>query len=176
MKKEINVLDSANIIMNGIKGGALLTAAANGKANTMSISWGTLGIEWNKVLFTTFVRLSRYTLEFLEKNGEFTVSIPMEGSPRKLISECGTNSGRDMDKAAKFGFNYVDGETVSVPAVKEFPLVLECKVIYKQLQDENAISAEDLEKCYPKDASGKRDIHWAITGEIMKAYVLDERR
>ena len=38
MKKEINVLDSANIIMNGIKGGALLTAAANGKANTMSIS------------------------------------------------------------------------------------------------------------------------------------------
>ena len=65
MKKEINVLDSANIIMNGIKGGALLTAAANGKANTMSISWGTLGIEWNKILFTTFVRLSRYTLEFL---------------------------------------------------------------------------------------------------------------
>ena len=65
MKKEINVLDYADKIMNGLKGGALLTAAAGGKANTMSISWGMMGIEWNKVLFTTFVRLSRYTLEFL---------------------------------------------------------------------------------------------------------------
>lgn len=173
MKKEIDVLDYASEIMKGLKGGALLTAAANGKANTMSISWGTLGIEWNKNIFTTFVRLSRYTLEFLEKNGEFTVSIPMEGSPRKLISECGTNSGRDMDKAAKFGFNYVDGETVKVPAVKEFPLVLECKVIYKQLQDEKAISPDELEKNYPKDANGKRDIHWAFMGEITKAYILE---
>ena len=67
----------------------------------------------------------------------------------------------------------VDGETVKVPAVKEFPMVLECKVVYKQLQDENAISPDDLEKNYPKDASGKRDIHWAITGEITKAYILE---
>ena len=173
MKKEINVLDYADKIMNGLKGGALLTAAAGGKANTMSISWGMMGIEWNKVLFTTFVRLSRYTLEFLEKNGEFTVSIPVESSPRKLIAECGTNSGRDMDKAKTFGFTYVDGETVKVPAVKEFPMVLECKVIYKQLQDESAISPADLEKNYPKDASGKRDIHWALTGEITNAYIIE---
>ena len=173
MKKEFNVLDYADKIMNGLKGGALLTAAADGKANTMSISWGMMGIEWNKVLFTTFVRLSRYTLEFLEKNGEFTVSIPVEGSPRKLISECGTTSGRDIDKAAKFGFTYVDGETVNVPAVKEFPMVLECKVVYKQLQDEKAISPDDLEKNYPKDASGKRDIHMAYTAEITKAYILE---
>ena len=173
MKKEINVLDNADKIMNGLKGGALLTAGANGKPNTMSISWGMMGIEWNRVIFTTFVRLSRYTLKFLEKNGEFTVSIPMEGSPRRLIAECGTTSGRDIDKAFTFGFNYVDGDTVKVPAVKEFPLVLECKVIYKQLQDEKAISPEDLENCYPKDVTGKRDIHWAITGEITKAYILE---
>ena len=173
MKKEFNVLDYADKIMNGLKGGALLTAAADGKANTMSISWGSLGTEWNKVLFTTFVRLSRYTLEFLEKNGEFTVSIPMEGSPRKLISECGTTSGRDVDKAAKFGFTYVAGESVNVPAVKEYPLILECKVVYKQLQDEKAFAPDDLEKFYPKDESGKRDIHMAYTAEITKAYILE---
>ena len=172
MKREINVLDYASEIMNAVNRGVLLTAAAGGKANTMSISWGSLGIEWNRILFTTFVRLSRYTYEFLEKNGEFTVSIPREGSPRKLIAECGSNSGRDMDKAAKFGFNYVNGETVNVPAVKEFPLVLECKVVYKQLQDEKAISPDDLEKFYPQ-ANGKRDIHMAYTAEITKAYILE---
>ena len=36
MKKEINVLDNADKIMNGLKGGALLTAAANGKPNGFS--------------------------------------------------------------------------------------------------------------------------------------------
>lgn len=172
MKKEINVLDYASEIMNAVNRGVLLTAAADGKANTMSISWGSLGIEWNRVLFTTFVRLSRYTFEFLEKNGEFTISIPREGSPRKLIADCGSNSGRDMDKARTFGFTYVDGETVNVPAVKEYPLVLECKVIYKQLQDENAISPDNLEKFYPKDESGRRNIHMAYTAEITKAYIL----
>lgn len=172
MKKEINVLDYASEIMNAVNRGVLLTAAADGKANTMSISWGSLGFEWNRVLFTTFVRLSRYTFEFLEKNGEFTISIPREGSPRKLIADCGSNSGRDMDKARTFGFTYVDGETVKVPAVKEYPLVLECKVIYKQLQDENAISPDNLEKFYPQDESGRRDIHMAYTAEITKAYIL----
>ena len=172
MKKEINVLDYASEIMNAVNRGVLLTAAADGKANTMSISWGSLGIEWNRVLFTTFVRLSRYTFEFLEKNGEFTISIPREGSPRKLIGECGSNSGRDMDKAKEFGFSYVAGETVNVPAVKEYPLVLECKVVYKQLQDEKAIAPDDLEKFYPKDESGRRDIHMAYTAEITKAYIL----
>jgi flavin reductase (DIM6/NTAB) family NADH-FMN oxidoreductase RutF len=172
LKKEINVLDYASEIMNAVKSGVLLTASADGKANTMSISWGSLGIEWNRVLFTTFVRLSRYTYEFLEKNGEFTISIPREGSPKKLIAECGSNSGRDMDKAKTFGFNYVACETVNVPAVKEYPLVLECKVVYKQLQDEKAIDANDLEKFYPK-TDGKRDIHMAYTAKIAKAYLLE---
>jgi flavin reductase (DIM6/NTAB) family NADH-FMN oxidoreductase RutF len=173
MKKEINVLDYASEILSSLNRGALLTAAADGKANTMSISWGSLGIEWNRVLFTTFVRLSRYTFEFLEKNGEFTISIPREGSPKKLIVQCGSNSGRDMDKAKEFGFSYVAGETVNVPAVKEYPLILECKVVYKQLQDEKAIAPDDLEKFYPKDESGKRDIHMAYTAEITKAYILE---
>jgi flavin reductase (DIM6/NTAB) family NADH-FMN oxidoreductase RutF len=78
-----------------------------------------------------------------------------------------------MDKAKEFGFSYVAGETVNVPAVKEYPLVLECKVVYKQLQDEKAIAPDDLEKFYPKDESGKRDIHMAYTAEITKAYILE---
>lgn len=173
MKKEINVLEYTNEIMSAVKSGVLLTASADGKANTMSISWGSVGIEWNRVLFTTFVRMSRYTFEFLEKNGEFTISIPRESSPKKLIAQCGSNSGRDIDKAKEFGFSYVDGETVSVPAVKEYPLVLECKVVYKQLQDEKAIFPDDLEKFYPKSSNGKRDIHMAYTAEITKAYILE---
>ena len=53
---------------------ALLTAGDKNKYNTMTISWGTLGILWNKEVVTVFVRKSRYTHEFIENNEYFTVS------------------------------------------------------------------------------------------------------
>ena len=52
MKKQIEVFDYANDILKGIKTGVLLTTKADDKVNTMTISWGTLGIEWGKTLFT----------------------------------------------------------------------------------------------------------------------------
>ena len=79
MKKKIEVFDYAATILNAVKKGVLLTTRANGKVNTMSISWGALGIEWNKPIFTTYVREGRFTRELLDANGEFTVNVPLEG-------------------------------------------------------------------------------------------------
>ena len=130
MKKKIEVFDYAATILNAVKKGVLLTTKANGKVNTMSISWGALGIEWNKPIFTTYVREGRYTRELLDANGEFTVNVPLEGSDASLIGKCGTVSGRDVDKIAANGLTLVDGEAVSVPGIKEYPLTLECRVTY----------------------------------------------
>lgn len=126
MKKKIEVFDYAATILNAVKKGVLLTTRANGKVNTMSISWGALGIEWNKPIFTTYVREGRFTRELLDANGEFTVNVPLEGCDSSLISKCGTVSGRDVDKIAANGLTLVDGEAVSVPGIKEYPLTLEC--------------------------------------------------
>jgi len=41
----------------------------------MTISWGTLGIEWNKPIFTAFIREGRFTKELLDESGEFTINI-----------------------------------------------------------------------------------------------------
>ena len=95
MKKKIEVFDYAATILNAVKKGVLLTTRANGKVNTMSISWGALGIEWNKPIFTTYVREGRFTRELLDANGEFTVNVPLEGCDSSLISKCGTVSGND---------------------------------------------------------------------------------
>ena len=75
MKKEIKLWDYAGQIMEGVQKGALLTAKVGDKVNTMTIAWGTLGIEWNKPIFTAFVRQSRYTKGLLDESGEFTVNI-----------------------------------------------------------------------------------------------------
>lgn len=170
MKKKIDVFDYAATILNAVKKGVLLTTKANGKVNTMSISWGALGIEWNKPIFTTYVREGRYTRELLDANGEFTVNVPMDGSDLSLIGKCGTVSGRDLDKIAANNLTLADGEAVAVPAIKEYPLTLECRVTYKQLQDDGAIAPEDMAKFYKPGYGGT---HIAYFGEIVAAYIIE---
>ena len=177
MKRKIDVFDYAGEIMKRLAKGVLLTTKANGKVNTMSISWGALGIEWNKPIFTTYVREGRFTRELLDANGEFTVNIPMDGSDLSLIGKCGSVSGRDTDKIAANNLTLVDGDLVSVPAIKEYPLTLECRIVYKQLQDKNAISEADKARFYPDlpstNCAGNRDYHIAYFGEIVAAYIVE---
>ncbi len=171
MKTKIEVFDYAAEIMRRLSKGVLLTTKANGRVNTMSISWGALGIEWNKPIFTTYVREERFTRELLDANGEFTVNIPTDGSDLSLIGKCGSVSGRDTDKIAANNLTLVEGEAVSVPAIREYPLTLECRVTYRQLQDDDAIAPEDRVKFYKPGYGGT---HIAYFGEIVAAYILKE--
>ena len=122
-----------------VKNGVLITGKADGRVNSMTISWGMVGVEWGKPVFITFVRESRFTRSLLEKNGEFTVNIPLDDSAKKILGYCGAKSGRDVDKAKEIGLTYEEPETISVPGVKELPLTLECKVVYKQTQDTDCL-------------------------------------
>lgn len=53
--------------MKALKTGVLLITKVDSKVNTMTVSWGTLGIEWVKPIFTVFVREKRFTKQQLEK-------------------------------------------------------------------------------------------------------------
>ena len=69
MKKDINVWEYAGHICEQTGKGILVTTKVGDKVNSMTIGWGTLGIEWGKPIYTVFVRESRYTKEMLEKHG-----------------------------------------------------------------------------------------------------------
>lgn len=173
MKREIKLWDYAGQILEGVQKAALVTTKADGKVNTMTIGWGTLGIEWGKPIFVVFVRESRYTMEMLQKNPEFTINIPM-GDAKEILKVCGTKSGRDTDKIAELGLTLEEGKTVSVPAIKELPLTLECKVRYHQAQEPAGIPADITEHYYPKNAQFPAgDYHTAYYGEITAAYIVE---
>jgi flavin reductase (DIM6/NTAB) family NADH-FMN oxidoreductase RutF len=178
MKKEIQVLEYANEIMKALQSGVLLTTKAEDKVNSMTISWGTLGIEWGKPIFTVFVRENRFTKQQLDKNPEFTINIPVGDLNKKIIGFCGTKSGHTTDKIGELNLTLEDATEISVPAIKELPLTLECRVVYKQKQDENAITEENRLKSYPQDVDSSfhganRDYHTAYYGEIIKAYIIE---
>lgn len=177
MKKEIQVFDYAKEIIQSVSKGVLLTSKAGDKVNAMTISWGTLGIEWGKPIFTIFVREGRFTKEQLDKNPEFTINIPVGNFEQKILSTCGTKSGRDMDKIKELGLTLENADIISVPAIRELPLTLECKIIYKQKQDSNAIPEPIKENFYPQNVDSafhdcNQDYHTAYYGEIVKAYIV----
>ena len=178
MKKEVEVFDYAGDIMKALQKGVLLTTKVDDKVNSMTISWGMLGIEWAKPIFTVFVRENRFTKEQIEKSMEFTINIPYGEYDKKILGVCGSKSGRNIDKVKELGLTLENPNIISTPGIKELPLTLECKVVYQQKQDEKAITEENRNNFYPQDVDGtfpmaNRDYHTAYYGEIVSAYIIE---
>lgn len=178
MRKKINVFDYSTEIMKALQTGVLLTTRSEDRVNSMTISWGMLGIEWGKPVFIAFVREHRYTKELLEQHGEFTINIPVGPCDKKILGFCGSKSGRTIHKAEALHLTLEDPVKITVPAIKELPLTLECRVIYKQTQDPAAMTLENKEKFHPQNVPSdspmaNKDYHTAYYGEIVDAYILE---
>lgn len=174
MKRKINVWDYAGHILEQTGKGVLLTTKADGQVNTMTIGWGTLGIEWGKPIYTVFVRESRHTKALLDKSLEFTVNVPWGEVDKAILSLCGTRSGRDVDKIAELGLTLEEPEAISVPAIRELPLTLECQVIYRQDQEPTAVNEENTARYYPRSEEFPQgDYHTAYYGQILAAYIVE---
>lgn len=177
MKRKIDVFEYAKEITTAISKGIIITTKAD-KVNSMTISWGSLGIEWGLPIFTIYVRTGRFTAEQLFKNPEFSVNIPFGKFNRKILGICGSKSGRNIDKVKELNLTLVESNKISVPAIKEFPLTLECKVIYKQTQVLSEIPKDIQKSCYPQDVPStfpmaNKDVHIAFYGQIVDAYILE---
>ena len=174
MKENIDLWEHVQEILEAVSKGVLLTTQADGEVNSMTVSWGTMGIEWGKPIFVVFVRQSRHTKTLLDKNPEFTINIPVGACDKNILGVCGSQSGRDIDKVKKLGLDLVPGDTVSVPGIKQLPLTLECKVIYQQDQDLSALCEESRQRCYRPGTADETNFHTAYYGEITAAYILKD--
>lgn len=174
MKEEINALDYASYICKALPKGALLTTKVGDKVNTMTIGWGHIGVEWRRPVFIAYVRQSRLTKQMLDAAGEFTVNIPYGDVDRQIINTCGTKSGRDTDKIAELGLTLVPPTSIHTPGIKQLPLNLECKILYKADQSMPGLPAELENTFYARDEAGNQDIHTAYYAEIASAYLIKD--
>lgn len=143
----------------------LVTSGNEEKYNTMTASWGSLGIMWNKPVAFTFIRPQRYTYEFLENNEYFTLSVYSE-KYRDALKICGTKSGRDIDKAEATGLTPVFDE--KAPYFEQARLVLVCRKMYAQDLNEESIIDESIKANYSAN-----DYHRMYASEIVKVLVND---
>ena len=177
MRKKIDVFDYSEHIMKALRRGILLNTNGD-KFNSMVISWGHFGIIWGKPTFAVYVRENRYTKAQLDKTGEFTISIPMDKPDPRINKICGLQSGRNIDKVKEAGLTLIDPQTNHTPAVAEYPMTMECKVLYTQKQDLSLLPEGIRKSDYPADVDGtaplaNRDPHTVYIGEIVDAYLLE---
>ena len=140
--------------------GAFLVAGSE-KPNVMTVSWGMVGVMWRKKIVVVPVRESRYTKEFLDKEGEFTLSIPFN-KMEKEIAFCGKASGRDVDKFEALGVEKIKGDKVSTCKVGGCDEYFECKVLAKIPLTHDMLPDEVNEIAY-KDF----DYHTLYIGEVL---------
>ena len=139
----------------------LVTAGAIGDYNTMTASWGGFGFIWNKPVMMTVVRLSRYTLEFMEKYDYFTCSFYPE-KYREALNICGEKSGRDVDKAKETGLTPVAVPGLAAVTFNEARLTLVMrKLLHQDLSEQAYTDREVYSGNYPDG-----DIHRMFIGAI----------
>lgn len=142
----------------------LITAEKDGKINTMTASWGGVGIMWGKTVATAYIRPQRYTKEFVDAGNLFTLTF-FGGAHKKDMGYLGSVSGlQEPDKIEKTNLHpaVIGGQ----PTFEEASLVLVCRKMYVQeMKPECFVSDEEIEKWYPN-----RDFHVMYMAEIVKAY------
>lgn len=140
---------------------ALVTAGDQAGYNTMTVSWGGLGVLWGKNVATIYIRPQRHTLSFLDRSDRFTLSF-FDSSHRQALAFCGSKSGRDCDKAKETGLTPV----FSCGSVyfDQAETVLVCRKLYKQAFDPACFIDSSIAENY-----AAKDYHFAFIGEIEKA-------
>ena len=141
----------------------LVTAGNKENFNTMTASWGFMGVMWNKNCVITALRPQRYTKEFVDSCEYFTLSFFSEDC-RDALRFCGSHSGRDFDKMKETGLVPVELEGCVGYELAE--MVLVCKKLYAQEMTPEGFAVKSV--CDANYAA--KDFHTAYYGEIVKAF------
>ena len=142
----------------------LITAEKEGKLNSMTASWGGLGVMWNKNVAFIAIRPQRYTKEFVDGSDTFSLTF-FDHSFKKDLTYIGSTSGRDEDKIEKTGLTVL--HTDGVPFFEQANIAILCKKLYAQEYKPECFMSKKLnDVMYPDD-----DHHTLYIAEVTKILV-----
>lgn len=164
MFEKISTENLSQNVFNEIGQNWMLISAKkpDGSINTMTASWGAMGVLWGCEAVTVYIRQSRFTKEFVDAGDYFTVSL-FDGY-KKELGILGSKSGRDGDKIAEVGFHPVllDGQ----PGFEESKCVFVCRKMYS-----DDIKLDDMPDDVKKQFYSDGDYHTMYIGKIAGCYV-----
>ena len=142
----------------------LITAGTPAKWNTMTASWGGLGVLWSRPVSFIFVRPTRHTYGFLQEASRYTLSF-FDEKYRSALNHCGKVSGREHNKAAETGLEPIPLDHQAV-TFRQARLVIVSRKLHAQDIDPAGFIDSGLEKHY-----AAKDYHRLYVGEIEEILV-----
>ena len=139
---------------------ALISAGNKAQYNTMTVSWGGMGVLWGKNVAYIFIRDSRYTKEFIDDGEFFSVSFLGE-EYRDSLNYCGSHTGRGIDKFTEAGLTAEFRHSIPYPDEANF-VILCRKMAAVPITPDTFTDADITSKWY---AEG--DYHTMYVGEII---------
>lgn len=144
----------------------LVTAKKGDQVNTMTASWGGLGVMWGKDVAYIVIRPQRYTKEFVDASETFSLSF-FEDKDKSILAYCGKVSGRNENKIAKTGLTTVYHE--ETPYFSQAKTILICKKLYSQpMTAEGFVNSDLLDHWYHNN-----DLHTLYLAEITNVLIRD---
>lgn len=164
MKKIMTQDFDGNVFQLLNKDWALISAGDENSSNMMTVSWGGLGILWNKPVATIYIRPQRHTYQFIENQDTFSITF-FDAKYHSALSYCGSHSGKTEDKYEKSNLHkiMIDG----TPSLEEAKLTFICKKLYSHDIDPKLFLNDQIDR----DNYPKKDYHRAYIAEIISIYV-----
>ena len=144
-----------------------ITCKLGDKVNTMTASWGGIGIMWGKTVAYIFIRPKRFTKTLVDKTDYLTLQV-LSNAMRKTSNYFGTASGFNEDKIKTSGVTVVSDDKYAY--FEESDVVLKCKKLYAQeMKEECFIDKESDTRWYEA-----KDYHTMYVVEIDSIEVSDD--
>ena len=139
-----------------------------GVPNAMNAAWG-MQSDMGEI---TLMLAKHKTTDNFEKTGAFTVAF---GTAETVtISDYfGMETGNKVNKIEKAGCHVHKSAHVNAPIIEEYPLTLECKVLYQQDQMLSELPDEVISRFYSRGTDAG-DFHTAYIAQIVDAYIIKE--
>lgn len=137
---------------------------ASGAWNTMTASWGGMGVLWGRETAFVFVRPTRYSFAFFNESALFSLSF-FDPSRHDALEFCGAHSGRDYDKAEAAGLTpivFTGGRSAGGIGFQEASETIVCRTLYTHDFDPARFLDPAISGNYPD-----KDYHRMFIGEIL---------
>lgn len=144
------------------KWGIVVSGNKDISCNGMTVSWGGIGVIWNKKVCYLFVRKSRYTHDFFDKTKNCSISF-LSDDYKNAKALFGSKSGRDLDKFKEANIHPEYDESLDTYYVAEADDVFLLSVLYKTDLSIDELDQKLVDRFYPT-----KDIHTMYVCEIKK--------
>ena len=147
----------------------LVTAGTKNSYNTMNASWGGIGYIWERPSTFIFIRDTRYTYQFLQREESFTLSF-FDEKYRNALRICGTRSGRDTNKIEEAGLSPLETPS-GLMSFGEARMIIECKKMFVQELDYANLTEPYKTKVMEESYKNESSKHQMFISEITNIWV-----